>query len=100
MLGRTFSGVPLEVMKQIASQKHKKLSKKSNLPELRAFAHTLQFYCMLNFISMFGRISNWLSSSTEAEIQLPLKRLSSFQMPTSLPYSELVGVEGHLAPQN
>ena len=44
MLERTFSGVPLEVMKRIVSQKHKKLSRKSYPPELRAFALTLQFY--------------------------------------------------------
>ena len=44
MLERTFSGVPLEVMKRIVSHKHKKLSRKSYPPELRAFALTLQFY--------------------------------------------------------
>ena len=44
MLERTFSGVPLEVMKRIVLHKRKKLSKKSYPPELRTFALTLQFY--------------------------------------------------------
>jgi len=44
MLERTFSEVPLQLMKRIVSHKNKKIGRKSYPAELRAFALTLQFY--------------------------------------------------------
>ena len=44
LLEKTYSGVPLEVMKRIVQHKGKKLTRKAYPPELRAFALTLQFY--------------------------------------------------------